>query len=42
MYWRDPPVQDSNLILNVVLLALQGFLGDALDGHQPLGPLLLC
>lgn len=34
-------MQNGDLVLDVVLLALQGLLGDALDGHQPLGPLLL-
>lgn len=34
-------VQDRDLILDAVLLALQCLLGDALDGHQPLSPLLL-
>ena len=37
----DVLVQDGNLVLDAVLLALQGFLGDALDGHQLLRPLLL-
>lgn len=36
------PVQHRDLILNVVLFAFQGFFGDALDGHQPLGSLLFC
>ena len=34
-------MQDGDLVLDAVLLALQGFLRDALDGHQLLGPLLL-
>ena len=34
-------MQDGNLVLDAVFLALQGFLRDALDGHQLLGPLLL-
>lgn len=36
------PVQHRYLILNVILFAFQGLLRDALDGHQPLGPLLFC
>lgn len=35
------PVQHGDLVLDVVLFSLQCFLRDALDGHQPLGPLLL-
>lgn len=34
-------MQDCDLILDAILLALQRLLGDTLDGHQPLGPLLL-
>jgi len=34
-------MQHGDLVVDAVLLAFQGFLGDALDGHQPLGPLLL-
>lgn len=37
----DLLVQHCDLILDAVLLALQSLLRDALDGHQPLGPLLL-
>lgn len=36
------PEKDCNFILNAVLLPFQGFLWDALDGHCPLGLLLLC
>lgn len=35
------PVKHGNLILDVVLFAFQRFLRNALDSHQPLGPLLL-
>lgn len=34
-------VQDCDLVLDAVLFALQRLLGDALYGHQLLGPLLL-
>lgn len=35
-------VKDGNLVLDVVPFSLQGFLGDALDGNEPICSLLLC